>query len=76
MIQDLSVGEKEKLVELKRLVEDDEQSKNLTIEDQTYLKDLLIQHRELCRSGARPSNHAAAQDARWTIDRIGQEVGK
>ena len=70
----MPVGEKTKLMDLKKMVDEDEEHKNLTIEDQIHIKNILLQHRELNRSGARPSNRAAAQDTRWTIDRVSKEV--
>jgi hypothetical protein len=33
-----------------------------------------MQHCELNRSGAQPSNHAAAQDVHWTINQVSNEV--
>jgi len=56
------------------MVENDEQCKNLTVEDQGRIKNILVKHREIDRRGARPSNRAAAQDARWTIDQVSKEV--
>ena len=57
------------------MANEDDKYQNLSPEDQKQLKDELLRYRELKRSGARPSNRAAAQDVRFTIDNITNEVG-
>jgi len=71
---DLPAGEKEELQRLKRIVENDKEIKNLTIEDQGHIKSMLIKYHKINRSGVRPSNRAAAQDACWTVDQVSKEV--
>jgi hypothetical protein len=71
---DRGVGERYKLHEIRLMMKDDEELKNLTTEMEAELIADLKEHRETQKRGARASNRAAALDYQGTIKHIHQEV--
>jgi hypothetical protein len=73
-LQDREQGDRLKLSEIQKLVDDDASLKNLSKAKQAeFIKDLQL-HRDTNKTGARSSNNAAAADCRTCITNVTAEV--
>ena len=73
-LQDLEQGDRLKLSELQKLVDDDDTMQNLSEAKQKDYIDNLQLHRDTKKTGARSSNNAAAADCRTCITNVTTEV--
>ena len=71
---DRVVGDRYKLPEIRLMMKEDEELKNLSAEREAELMADLKEHRATHKQGARASNRAAALDYQGTIKHIHQEV--
>ena len=71
---DREEGDRLKLTEIQKLVDDDASMQNLSkAKEKEYIDELLI-FRDLKKVGARSSNIAAAVDCRTCIQKVSDEV--
>jgi hypothetical protein len=71
---DLEPGACLKLKEIRSLTANDPDLQDLSEERIKELKDALLEHQSLKKTGAHPSNHAAAQDVRSTVEHLSEVV--
>lgn len=62
------------MAELRQLVTDDPAYQNLTTEEEDKMKQVVLEHREKKKVGARSTNKSAAQDYRAHMTRMNAEV--
>jgi hypothetical protein len=74
IFKDLPVGERVKVAELRNLVAEDPAFQNLSTELEEEMKQAVLDHRELKKVGARPTNKSAAQDYRGQLTQMNFEV--
>ena len=67
-------GNRLKLLEVQNMINLEEIMQELTADEKSELLQELEDHRELKKKGARASSISAAQDMRFTIQRLSQEV--
>jgi hypothetical protein len=73
-LQDREQGDRLKLSDIQKLVDDDPNMQNLSkTKRKEYLDDLQF-HRDEKKMGARSSNNAAAVDCRASITKVSTEV--
>ena len=72
--KDLGLGERVKVAELRNLIADDPAYHNLTTDQEDEMKQVVLEHRELMKVGARPTNRSAAQDYRSHMTQMNSEV--
>lgn len=73
-LQDCEQGDRLKLSEIQKLVDNDPSMQDLSeAKQKEYIDDLLL-HRDTTRTGARSSNNAAAADCRTCITNVTTEV--
>jgi hypothetical protein len=74
IFKDLGVGERIKMAELQNLIDEDPAYQNISTELEDEMKQVVLEHRELKKVGARPSIKSAAQDYRAQMTRMNTEV--
>ena len=74
IFKDLPVGERVKVAELRNLIAEDPAFQNLSTELEEEMKQAVLDHRELKKVGACPTNKSAAQDYRGQLTQMNFEV--
>lgn len=74
IFKDLGLGERIKVAELHQLIADDPAYQNLTREEEDQMKQDVLDHREMKKVGACPTNKSAAQDYRAQMLQMNTEV--
>jgi hypothetical protein len=72
--QDREHGDRLKLADIQKLVDNDPMMQNLSNAKQKEYIDILQLHRDMKTMGARSSNNAAAADCRECITNVSSEV--